>query len=274
MYVLGQIFTKIFDVVVAPFGGGVHSFVLIFLSALTGVGMIFLFKAVSNQEAVKASRDKFKARILEMRIYQDDIVLINKALWAALGTNLTYLRASLVPIVVLFACVVPVFIQLDERFGRRHLEPGEKILLTVTLDDGVNWRDLALDLSPSAGLAVDSRPVHVKSEHRVYWRLRVDQPGLHQVDITANGSNYRLPVHAEKTNASIGHTRGASSFWNPFLFPALPKIPKGSILDWVSLEYPSVEYPLLWWDTHWLWVFVFYSLVGALVFKFVFGIEV
>lgn len=274
MHFIGQIFTKIFDVLVLPFGGGFHSLVLIVLSALTGVGMIFLFKVVSNQEAVKASRDKFKARILEMRIYQDDIVLIHKALWGALATNLTYLRVSLVPIVILIACVVPVFIQLDERFGRRHLEPGEKILLTASLSRGVNWRDLSLELLPSEGLAVDSRPVRVKSDYKVHWRLRVDEPGMHHVDIDVNGSTYRLPVHAEPSNSPIGHTRGTSHWWNPFIFPALPMIPDASEMDWVSLYYPSAEYPLIIWQTHWLWVFVFYSLVAALVFKFIFRIEV
>jgi hypothetical protein len=40
------------------------------------------------------------------------------------------------------------------------------------------------------------------------------------------------------------------------------------------LRYPAADYPLLIWRTHWLVVFIFFSLVGALIPKFLFGIQV
>ncbi|MCK5407266.1 MAG: hypothetical protein KAJ37_07425, partial [Candidatus Krumholzibacteria bacterium] len=112
IYYFSQIVTRLFDVIVVPFGDH-RTVALSVISLLTGVALIFIFKATSNQRRIKETRDRFKARILEMRLYQDDIVLIHKALFAALATNLTYLRASIKPILVLVAFVFVIFIQLD-----------------------------------------------------------------------------------------------------------------------------------------------------------------
>ena len=68
MHVFSQIITTIFDILLVPFAGQHHSLALIAISALTGVAMIFIFKATSNQRRLKQTRDRFKAHILEMRI--------------------------------------------------------------------------------------------------------------------------------------------------------------------------------------------------------------
>jgi hypothetical protein len=51
-------------------------------------------------------------------------------------------------------------------------------------------------------------------------------------------------------------------------------IPAGSPIQAVTLHYPSTEYELFGWGTHWLVVFIIFSFVGALIPKFVFKIEI
>ena len=273
IYFFSQTVTKIFDILVVPFGDN-RTLALSALSFLTGVALIFIFKAVSNQRRIKEARDKFKAYILEMRIYQDNIVLIHKALFKALGTNLTYLRVSLVPILVLVAVVFVVFVQLDERYGRRHLDTTDRALLAVTLKDGLDPRTAQFQLRADDGLEVDSPPVRSSVQGMIYWRIRASQPGTRQLHVSVYDQTYSFPVRAERSNRPIGHIRSNGSVFSPLLYPSLPKIPKDSPMKAVELRYPSADYPLLLWRTHWLVIFIVFSLLGALIPKLLFGIQV
>jgi uncharacterized membrane protein len=218
-YVFSQIVTKIFDFLVLPFGDN-RALALSVLSLLTGVALIFVFKAVSNQRKIKETRDRFKAYILEMRIYQDNIVLIHKALFKALATNLTYLRVSLVPILVMVAVVFVVFVQLDERYGRRHLDSADRALLTVALKDGLDPTTASVELQAGEGLVVDSPPVRSTILGRVYWRIKANEPGTHDLNVTIYDKTYSFPVKAERSNGAIGHLRTDGSVFNPLLYPS------------------------------------------------------
>jgi hypothetical protein len=273
VYGFSQIVTKIFDIVVLPFGDN-RMLALSIVSLLTGVALIFIFKAVSNQRRIKETRDQFKARILEMRIYQDNIVLIHKALFKALATNVTYLRVSLWPILVLIAFVFVIFVQLDERYGRRHLETADQALLTVSLKDGLNPMTTPFQLRAGEGLAVDSPPVRSAALGQIYWRIKATSQGTHSLGVTVFDKTYDFPVRAEVSNGPIGHVRGPGSIFNPLIYPSLPRIPADSPLKAVELRYPSADYPLLVWRTHWLVVFIVFSFIGALIPKFLFKIEI
>lgn len=273
VYAFSQVFTTLFNILVMPFGNE-RTLALAVLSLLAGVALMFLFKATSDQKKIKATRNQFKARILEMRIYQNDIILIHKALFAALWSNLVYLRVSLKPIVVLILFVLPVFVQFDERYGRRHLEASDHALLSVTLQEGSDPMVVPFSLQLDDGLVVDSRPVRSSAARQIHWRLIANEPGTHEMHIKVGDSEYDFPVRAEETNGTIGYTRTAGSFFDPFFHPSLPMIPSESPIKAVSLQYPSTEYELFGWGTHWLVVFIIFSFVGALIPKFVFKIEI
>jgi hypothetical protein len=273
VYGFSQIITKLFDILVLPFGDN-RMLALSAISLLTGVALIFIFKAVSNQRRIKETRDQFKARILEMRIYQDNIVLIHKALFRALATNFTYLRVSLVPILVLVAFVFVIFVQLDERYGRRSLKTSDRALFTVSLKDGLDPMTTPFALDPGDGLALDSPPVRSSVLGQIYWRIKATKPGTHPLGVTVYDKTYQFPVRAEVSNAPIGHVRGSGSILNPLIYPSLPRIPADSPLESVELHYPGTDYSLFGWRTHWLVVFIVFSFVGALIPKFLFKIEV
>jgi hypothetical protein len=268
-----SILTAFFDVLVMPFGDN-RAAALWALSLATGVALIFLFKATSNQERIKATRDAFKARILEMRIYQDDILLILKALGAALWTNVAYLRASLKPILVLLVVALPVFVQLDERYGRGPLAPGATTLLTVTLKDGVDPMTTPIAADGGAAVAIDAPPVRVPREREIDWRLEVREAGVHPFTVTVYDTPYRFPVVAAESNRTIGHSRTANSRSDALLHPALPEIPRNSAIQSVTLRYPSPDYPLVFWRAPWWVVFLVLVSLGALIPKFLFRIEI
>jgi len=272
VYGFSRAITVVFDLLVFPFGDH-RTAALAVLSLLCGVAMIFIFRATSNQAAIKRTRDLFKARILEMRIYQDDFVLIMKGFGGAIAANGSYLRVSLKPILILVAFVLVVFIQLDERYGVAPFQSGDTTLLSVTLSEGTNVMTVPTRVDPGDGVTVESVPVRVPAERTVNWRLRIDSKGNHIVRIKAYEGVYELPLSARWNNHTIGRhrTRGAT---NAFLHPGLPQLPGNAPIAAVRLAYPSASYSLFGWHTHWLIVFIICSFVGALIPKFIFRIEI
>ncbi|MCZ6766900.1 MAG: hypothetical protein O7D32_08200, partial [bacterium] len=109
---------------------------LIWLSLLAGVMMAVVFKYTSSPKRIKAAKDKVKARILEMRIYQDDPGLIIKAFGGTMVSNGRYLAALIVPFVILIGPITIVWMQLDERYSRRYLAIGAQTILSVELKEG------------------------------------------------------------------------------------------------------------------------------------------
>ncbi|MDH3217883.1 MAG: hypothetical protein OEN01_16670 [Candidatus Krumholzibacteria bacterium] len=270
----GQIVTSFFNLILMPFGTAHHTLGLVALSLLTGVAMAFVFKWTSNDRAIRAAKDKLKARILEMRIYQDDPVLILKGFGGTLKSNLVYLGTLILPVLVLLVPVVIVFMQMDERYSRRPLGDDAKTILSVELRDGVDPYQTEVALVTGSGVVMDSKPVRIAETGEIDWRLRVDEPGTHDITLSANGANYSFPVVAEKNYRMIGHERNASSWIEPLLHPGMPAISDDMPLARVRVGYPGARYPLLGWDVHWIVIFLVYSLLAAIVLKFIIKFEI
>ncbi|MDI6809300.1 MAG: hypothetical protein QME66_10005 [Candidatus Eisenbacteria bacterium] len=271
---ISKIITWLLDLLVLPFGKTHHTLGLVWLSLLTGVGMAFVFKLTSNQEKIKKSKDRFKSFILEMRIYQDDLGAIFRAFLNSLKANLAYLRYIVVPFLVIIIPAAIIFMQLDERYGRRYIAPGSTTLVTIRLVRGADPYAVSSSITCSPGVSLDAGPVRIREERELDWRLRVDSSGTHTVTISIDGHEYKIPLVAEPSYRMIGSTRAASSFIESFLHPAFPAIPKNSPIKTVKLRFPGASYPLLFWHVHWILIFLVYSLIGAAVVKFLVGFEI
>lgn len=274
MDVLGRTITGFFDLLLLPLGRGHHTAELVYLSLLTGIVMAFVFKWTSNPTAIRKAKDRRNARFLEMRVYQDDPLLILKAFGGTLRTNLSYLRSLARPFFILLLPLVVVFMQLDERYARRHLEEGAHPVVTVRLKPGQDPFETTATIQAPPGVRQDSKAVRIADTREVSWRIRVAESGMHALTLTAGDMAYTLPVVADPKYRMIGHDRRASSLLEPLLHPALPAFPEGSPVERVRLGYPEARYPLLTWNVHWIVIFIVYSLVAAIVLKFIIKFEI
>ena len=268
------VISQIVDVLVLPFGRTHHTFQLVWLSLLTGLGMAYVFKLTSSQRAIKRTKDRLKARILEMRLYQDDAVLILRGLGGALRNNMVYLGTIFVPFLIIVVPVAIVFTQLDQRYSHSYLVPGSSALLAVQLKEGLSPFETGVELTIDDGVAVSGRPVRDSVSRKIIWKLRVDVGGTHDVTLYAKGSSYTFPLVAESAFRMIGSERSASGLFEPLIHPALPPIPPDSPFQLVAVDYPPARHPLLGWQVHWIVIFLVYSVISAAVLKVLIGIEI
>ena len=264
MFLLARIVTLAFDALVAPFGS--HRLAaLLAVSLLGGAMLAVVFRATSNQAAIARSREVFKARILEMRLYPDDIVLITRAFGGALAAQGAYLKHAALGIVVVLVIAVPLFVQLEQRFAARALRAGSRTLVTATLAPGVDPRAVVASLSGAAATVVDARPVRVRASREVVWVVDVRDRGRHEMELRVGTEAYRFPIEAKESCRAIGRRRSAGSWVDAGTQVGLPRIAAGASLAGVRVHYPVARYRLVGGELSWLAVFLLGTLVGALL---------
>lgn len=265
--------TSILDLLVRPFGPERHTLGLVWLSLLSGAGMALVFRATTNAKRILAAKNRFRSYIYEMRIYQDSLRAVFAAFFQSLWSNALYIRAILPPLLILVIPVILVINQLDERYGARHLPEGYATVVTARLVGGAAPHDTAADLICRPGAMVDAGPVRITGTREISWRVRIEEAGTHGATLSIDGAVYPLRFVAENAHWAIGRARGTKSL-EPLIHPGMPPIPADSEIEYVRVDYPSASYPLLFWRVHWLVVFLFYSVVGAIAVKLLVGFEI
>jgi hypothetical protein len=264
VFTISRIVTAVFDVLLAPFGTH-RTAGLVVVSVLTGAVLALLYHAAADSVRIRRTRDHFKARVLEMRLYPDDLALITRALLGALGSQASYLRAAARPIVLVALVAVPMFVQVEARYARSPLTAGGRTLVTASLKPALDPRSVPMSLSGGGGLAIDERSVRAPAAREVVWQVGVERAGLHAVEVRAFDRVYRFDLCAEKSSRAIGSTRKAGSLSDAALHVGLPAIPEDSPLAGVRVAYADARYAVLGGHSSWLTVFLVGSLLGALV---------
>ena len=260
-----------FDRLLAPFGGHAD-LALAVVSLVCGALTMVIFKAASNQDAIRRTRARLMGHVLEMRIYQDDVVLILGALGATLAANLRYLRLVAWPILIVALVVGVAVMQIDARFGRSRLRAEEAAMVTVTYRPGVDVMSEGTRLE-GAGGAVEMARVRVPARREVGWRVQVQEPLAPTVTLHANDATYRFALATGPGTGLVGDQRSRSAL-SEFLHPGLPRLSNDVPIERVDVRYPPARHRLLGWSTHWLVVFAAWSLLGALIPKLLLRIEV
>ena len=76
MNAINRAVTSFFDLVLTPLEAVSDEFALLFVSGIFGVLALWIFKHISWQKGIKATKDKIKGHLIEIRLYQDDLVTV------------------------------------------------------------------------------------------------------------------------------------------------------------------------------------------------------
>jgi len=268
--------TRGFDILLAPFAG-LHPIIgLLVVSAVTGVIMLFLFGKTSNQKMIAATKDKLKAYIMEMWLFRNSPVVMFRAIGNVVRYNIQYLRHSLRPIVFLIVPVLFIMVQLGIRYAHEPIRPGETVVVTVALADGVRATEADITLEAPDGLTVVSPALRMNATGEIEWKLRADRCGTRSIGIVTPAGRIEKTVVAGE---DLGTVRFASikpraGTWSAFLYPAEPPIARDSVVRSVEVQYGEKQGLLFGITFNWLWIFFIASVAVGFAFKDLFGIEV
>jgi uncharacterized membrane protein (DUF106 family) len=275
MSLLNTALRTLFDGFLFPFRGLPPLYGLLAVSLLTAIGMLLVFKATSNQEALDQVKRRIHACLFEIRLHNDDLRAILRAQFEILRRNLTYLRLSLVPMVWIILPLAFVIAQLQFHYGYEGLRPGEMSIIEVRLRERVETGESKPlgELIVPEGLRVETQPVWIPSDRKLAWRIGAEKPGMYELEVSLNGKEYTKSAVVTSALRRLSPKK-VSGWLNEFVYPAEKPLDKSGEVESISLGYREREIGFLGLELHWLIVFFVLTIVFAFLLRKPLGVTI
>ncbi|HSF19709.1 MAG TPA: hypothetical protein VLK65_29580 [Vicinamibacteria bacterium] len=263
----------LFDIVLAPFSEWHPLVGLTFISLLTAVGLLVVFKHTSNQKALEAVKRKIHAGLFEIRLFNDDFRQILRSQLEILRHNLSYLRHSSVPLVWTLPPLVLLIAQLQFHYGYEGLAVGKPALVKVELGSGHTTDSKpSIALSTPDGIRVDAPAVWIPSLGEMTWRIVPEVPGDYELSIVNGAETVTKTARVVSGTVRRSPVR-VRGFLDELLYPAEPPVPAGEIQA-IHVSYPETNVGVFGFELHWMIVYFVLSIVFAFVLRGPFGVTI
>jgi uncharacterized membrane protein (DUF106 family) len=275
MWVFNSVFGRSFDLLFFPFRHLNAWFGMAFISLLTGLLMLFVFRLTSNQEGIRKVKDKIKAHLLELRLFKDNMGVTMKAQGQILGANLRYIAYSTKPMLVMMVPLVLILIQLNLWFGYEPLRPGESAILKVKLEESVKPMELEALLEVPPGIEVETPPLRLEEQKEIDWRLRARAEGVHELALKIGGHSLAKSVAVGRGSLDrISPVKVKRRFFEEVLNPGEKPFPSQVPVKSVEVAYPPKRMIFLGLRLHWLIAYFALSVLFGFALKRPFKVEI
>jgi hypothetical protein len=275
MWPVNTVLGKLFDLLLLPFRSLNPWAGMIFISFLTGLLMLFVYRLTSNQIGIRQVKDRIKAHLLELRLYKDNMGVTMKAQGQILRANLKYIVLNFKPLVVMIVPLVLILAQLNLWFGAAPLEVGRPAILKVELAPEIRPLDMEFALEAPPQVAVETPPLRLEEPKEVDWRINPGSPGIYDLTIRAGGESvHKILVVAGPPLQRVSSLKVRPNFLEEVLFPGEKPLPQGNPIRSIELLYPAGRLHLLGLKIHWLIAYLGLSIVFGFALKKPFKVEI
>jgi len=248
MNALNHVASRLFDLLLSPLESIGRPFALVATSAVFGVIALVLFKHLSAQKRIKAAKDRIKGHLIEIRIYQDDLAIVGKAIGKVLLRNFQYLALNLGPFVPLSIPFVLVLAQLVVRYGyapapvhgaSEAILPGRGSMIEVELSRARAADVAGLRIELPEGVRAISPLVRLPEEGRAFQEVVAVAPGTRSLAfVLPGGERADKEFTAGPWSRPLQPERG-TGFFAALLWPAEDAFGKDSPFATIRVEYPE-----------------------------------
>jgi len=245
---------------------------VVLVSAVVGLLMVVVIRYTSNQRAIHDAKDRLKAHLLAVRLFQDQIPVVLASYGRILKGTAQYLKLAFIPLLYVIVPLTLLIAQLDRYLGFIPVETGQTFLLKVHTADPASLSEVSLQLPPE--LATTAAPVHAPAENEVAWRLMAEKDGNYEVNVAAGGQVFSKQAVVSSGVARVSPVRLRGRFWQRMLVSGEPALPDSAPIQSIEVSYPARGIRFAWLDWNWIWLFFVLSLVAGFFFKSVLGIEI
>ena len=273
MDALNGLANGLFNLLLWPFEG------LGALVTLTVVSIVFMplsmlfFKRFSSQKGIAAAKGKIKGHMIEIRIYQDDLMVVMKAVGKVMYYNLKYLFLNFAPFIPISVPFVIVVAQLVVRFGfapipveENHLadlRPGQGVMIEVVFDEDSKAKALDLEIVLPEGLAVLSPMVPNAADGIAFMEFAAVKAGSYDVEFKVGGETETKRVVTGTETERLMQPIRTGSFWDQWLWPVEPSFSAASGLASIEIAYPDRQ--LTWMMDGAGGVFIMFVIIAFII---------
>lgn len=259
MTIVNSFLRRLFDAVLYPFSGLPPLVGIAVISLIFGIGMLLVFKVTSNQDKLAAVKRNIHAGLFEIRLFNDDLRAIMRALGSILRHNLSYLGLSLVPLLWMIVPLMLIIAQLQFHYGYQGLELGSQALVEVEVDTDSQDRP-QMSLEAPEGLKIEAGPIWIPAKKELSWRISAVEHGDYELTLSMNGETVTKSVNATSQVVRRSPSRLASGFFNQLLYPAEDPLPESSPIRSITVAYPAGNAGFEGWENELTWMGLFFIL--------------
>ncbi len=249
MNAVNSLTNRIFDLLLSPLDVVGAWLSLTLVSGVFGILALVVFKRISWQAGIKSTKDKIKGHMIEIRIYQDDLALVTRAIGKVLYRNLQYVVLNFGPFLPLMVPFGMVAAQLVVRYG------FEPVAVQTVEDDRLAGQGTTFEIEftpamkSAAGDLVVNLPegvvavsplVRVPGQGRAFIEVIAIQSGIHEISFTSGTHTETKRLHAgvEGFEREMQPERGRG-FLSALLWPAEPVFAGDSPFALIRTVYPE-----------------------------------
>ena len=247
MNAINRAVTSFFDFVLTPLEAIGDEFALLFVSGVFGVLALWIFKHISWQKGIKATKDKIKGHLIEIRLYQDDLVIVGKAIGKVLYRNLQYVLLNFGPFIPLAIPFALVAAQMVVRYGFepaavQHVTDERLAGAGLTLD--IIGDDAAIDgleIVLPEGLTALSPLARIPQQGRAFQEFIAEHPGEYVIVLRTGGQEIeKVFVAGGESDVRTMQPERVSSVFESILWPAEDTL-AGTGLEKIRFAYPESD---------------------------------
>jgi hypothetical protein len=247
-------------------------FMVLAISIIIGFLMVIVFRYTSDQKAIGRAKDRLKAHLLAVRLFQDQLPVVMRAYGKILRGTGSYLRLAFTPFLIAILPITFLIVQLDRYFGWLPLQPAQSFLVEARVNDQAALNDASLQLPPA--LSISAPPVHVPEDNEVVWRVVAEHQGQYEIKIAAGGQTVSKQVVVSPGLARVSPVRLKDNFWERMFTSGEAALAENSPVQSIAINYPPRVISFAWMEWNWIVLFFVVSLIAGFVFKSVLGIQV
>jgi len=275
MGLLNTILGRVFDLLLLPFRSLNPWAGMAFISLLTGLLMLFIYRLTSNQSGIRRVKDKIKAHLLELRLFKDNMGVTMRAQGQILRANLRYLGLNMKPLLVMIVPLLLILAQLNLWFGSDPLAVGRPAILKARLNPDVNVMATEFELESPPEIMVETPPLRIEELREVDWRLKPTAAGTFDLTIRAGDKSYLKTVVVDGTGLKkVSPLKVKRSLLDEVLYPGEKALPGESLIKAIEIVYPAKKLSLLGLRLHWLIAYLALSIVFGFALKKPFRVEI
>lgn len=275
MWPVNSVLGELFNILFLPFRSFHPWSGMVFISLLTGLLMLLIYRLTSDQAGIRGVKDKIKAGLLELRLYKDNMGVTMKAQRQILLANLRYIALNFKPLAVMIVPLVLILAQLNLWFGSEPLKVGQPAILRVELAPGTRLMDLDLALEVPPQVSVETPPLRIEELREVDWRIRAESPGVFGLIVKAGEHSVNKEVVVEgRALQKVSALKVGRRFLDQILYPGERPLPGDSPVRSVELTYPAQRLHLFGIRLHWIIAYLGLSIVFGFALKKPFKVEI
>ncbi len=259
------------DLLLAPFAKLPPFWGILFLSLLTSLFVLVVYRAVSNPKTVRDTKNQIKANILAIRLYRDFWRTIVGSFFKSLYYTGKYFLLNLMPLLLVLPLMFLLFVQMDIRYGMRPFRPGESITVKARFAGAIGGAEAVI--APNPGFRAAMNPVYIDALREVDWKLQAGRNGRSDIVITINGAAVRKNLVIGDGLPALSNRKLAGSSFAHFIYPVEKLLASPTPLQFVQIQYPARSVSFLGFGTHWLVCYLVLTMIIALALKNKFGVE-